>query len=97
MNFDRIMNKVKDEYPYCNEKKQTECTERLMNINPRLYLNIEEWLEDKPFSDIWIRNKYCIRAVLQLRKDNDFIDAILALDEYSQNASYEYRLWRQRR
>lgn len=96
MDINKLLCRVKVAYPLCNENKQLEFADRLMNVDERLLQNIEEWIAEKPLTDIWVRNKYCVRAVMQLRQDNDFIDAVLSLNDYAQNASNEYRLWRQR-
>lgn len=62
--------------------------------------NIVEWLETRPFSDIWIRDKYCLNAVLKIRGNPAsaiaIADAILALNAYAVDSSNEHLIWQKR-
>lgn len=96
MYYEKLLAKIKEKYPYYLVSEQIQLAEKLVNIDNELRTNIEEWADDKPLSEIWIRGKYCVRAVMQIRQDDDFIDAISALNEYVKKASNEYLIWRQR-
>ena len=62
--------------------------------------NIAEWIGSKPFSDIWIRDKYCLNAVLKIRGNPTsplaIADAILALNAYAENIANEHLIWQKR-
>ncbi|MCH5314740.1 MAG: hypothetical protein J1E81_02410 [Eubacterium sp.] len=96
MNDEKIIKRIKEQYPYYSKEKQKEYAKLLMSVDERLYQNVEEWVNDNSLSEIWIRGKYCVRAVMQIRQDDDFVDAVLALNEYAKKASNEYMIWRQR-
>lgn len=73
---------------------------RLVQCADILKPNIVEWLDSKPFSDIWIRDKYCLNAVLKIRGNPTspfaVADAILSLDAYAVNEENEHMLWQRR-
>ena len=73
--------------------KSDELADRLVHVNDLLKQNLLEWLEDKPLSDIWIDNKYCIGSILKLSGDTNFASALIALDDYAKDKSKEYVLW----
>lgn len=96
MNYEKVLAKIKEKYPYYYADKQAQLAEMLVNVNDNLKQNVEEWADDKPLSEIWVRGKYCVRAVMQIRQDDDFVDAISALNEYAEKSSNEYLIWRPR-
>lgn len=67
------------------------------NLDERLKLNLNEWIEGQNISDIWI-GKYCINAIMSIRGDNDFLGALEAMNTYLHNEEDGIRLiWRGRR
>ena len=75
-------------------------SEQLIKCVDILKPNISEWIESKPFSDIWVRDKYCLNAVLKIRGNPSsplaIADAILALNAYAENAQNEHLIWQKR-
>ena len=71
-----------------------------MNCVEALQPNISEWLEGKPFSDIYIRDKYCLNMVLKIRGNPasvyDIARAILALNAYAEDEKREFLIWEKR-
>lgn len=96
MDKQKILAKIKAQYPYYRAEKQLEYADQLCRVDENLLKNVEEWANGQSLSDIWIRQKYCVRSVLQLRQDSDFADAVLSLNEYAEDAAREYLIWRQR-
>lgn len=92
----QIFNKVLQVKPHLSVITANEYTEKLMAADERLIPNLIEWAQNKPLSDIWINDKYCIGAVLKFRGDSDFISAFMALNDYAADASNEKYLWRAR-
>lgn len=66
---------------------------RLLNVGNLLQLNLLEWLENKPLSDIWINEKYCIEGVMKMRGSKDFVSALISLDDYAKGIEKESVLW----
>ena len=96
MTRENILKKVLNVYPHYLVTKQNELADRLMSVEALLRPNIEEWLLNKPLSDIWVRDKYCVGAVMNIRQDDDFVSAIIALDDYLKDESAEQQLWQLR-
>ena len=96
MTRESIFKKVQVVYRHYLPEKQNEVTDRLMCVDKTLHQNIEEWLSDKPISDIWVRDKYCIGAVMNIRHDKDFVSAIIALDDYLKDENTEQHIWQMR-
>ncbi len=93
----KIYDKLMQSKPHLSVVMVDEIMQRLIDADERLKTNLYEWLNDKPLSDIWIHNKYCIGAVIKIRNDQDFVSAFLALDEYAKDIDKEPFLWQQRR
>lgn len=69
----------------------------IANTDCRLEQNVREWMEGMPISDVWV-NKYCINAIMDIRKDRDFLSALEAMNLYLQDPKLgELRIWRIRR
>ena len=67
------------------------------NTDCRLEKNVKEWLEGQTISDVWV-DKYCINAILAIRKDRDFLSALDAMNFYLKDPKAgELRIWRVRR
>lgn len=92
----QMLNKLLETKPHLSVAKANEIIDRLLKCDERLFVNIKEWMENENYSDIWIRDKYCIGALLKMRRDNDFVSAIIVLDEYAKDESKEFALWQVR-
>lgn len=92
----QMLNKLLETKPHLSVVKANEIIDRLLQCDERLFVNIKEWMENENYTDIWIRDKYCIGALLKMRRDNDFVSAIIALDEYAKDESKEFALWQVR-
>lgn len=65
--------------------------------DPRLEENVLQWIEGKTISDLWF-GKYSINAILELRRSQDFLDALDAMNLYLRDPKAgEARIWRARR
>ncbi len=66
---------------------------RLLKVDDLLQQNLLEWIENKPLSDIWVNEKYCIVGVMRMRGNKDFISALISLDDYAKGIEKESVLW----
>ena len=66
---------------------------KLLNVDDLLQQNLSEWLENKQLSDVWINEKYCIAGVMRMRGNNDFVSALISLDDYAKDKAKERDLW----
>lgn len=89
----KVFDKLLETNPEISVLKSDELADRLVHVNDLLKQNLLEWLEDKPLSDIWINNKYCIGSVLKLRGNANFVSALIALDDYAKDKSKESVFW----
>lgn len=71
--------------------------ERLLALGSPLNQNVEEWLNDRDFSEVLIRGKYSLTTVLALRDSRDIADALLSLESFRLTPETEFLLWRERR
>lgn len=92
----KIFLKVIYTKPHLSVSNANELLDRLLECDEVLSTNIQEWTENKTFSDIWVNDKYCINAVMEIRGSSDFLSAIIALDDYLKDESKEYALWQPR-
>ena len=95
-----IKRKLSDpQYRICDNAAER-ISAQLVNCADILKPNIAEWINSKPFSDIWIHDKYCINAVLKIRGNPTsslaIADAILALNAYAENTTNEHLIWQKR-
>ena len=75
----------------------TLAAELITSTDRRLEQNVLEWIHNQPISDIWV-DKYCINAILAIRGDGDFLDALEAMNLYLQDPRLgEMRIWRARK
>lgn len=85
---------------FLSQDAAIQISEKLLTCSNMLKPNITEWLETKPFSDIWVRDKYCLNAVLKIRGNPTSLlavaDAILALDAFAKEVSKEHLIWQKR-
>lgn len=85
---------------FINQNTAIQISDKLLTCDDTLKPNIVEWLKSKPFSDIWVRDKYCLNAVLKIRGNPTsplaIADAILALDAFAKDISKEHLIWQKR-
>lgn len=93
----KLMAKIKEEKPYLTSESAEKTAERLAQCEEFLACNVQQWLDGKELTDVWVRDKYCIGSVLFLRGNEDFISAFIALDDYAKDESTEAELWQVRR
>lgn len=91
-----LLLKIGDVKPNMILRDAKRIVDRLFECDEILMPNILEWAENKPISDIWVRDKYCVNAVMKMRGCNDFISAVIALDDYLKDESTEFALWQMR-
>ena len=75
---------------------QTELVRKLLTLSPELRPNLAEWACGLPLSEIPVREKYTVNAVLSIRGDNDVLSVLLDLDAYGKDPAQEFRLWRKK-
>ena len=94
----RIRGKLRQVYPYAGDEVIEDMATRMVNCVPELKQNLYEWEEGKALTDIYIRGKYSIAAVLCIRNemlsDMNFVDAFISLNRYAVDESDERFLWR---
>ena len=99
MNRQLIENKLRKHCPLATDAFITAAADALIDIDPPLRENVRQWIEDIPFTDIWIHERYCLRTVMALRHNKDILEALLALDRYARhpNSTTEHLLREVRR
>ena len=66
------------------------------DTDERLENNVAQWMEGEPLTDDWV-DKYCIGAILAIRGDTDFLDALRAMSRYIEDpVAGEHLIWRKR-
>lgn len=93
INRTKLISKINSTYDAIDAEKTAD---QLLNCCDDLLINVNEWVNDEPITDIWIKDKYCVGAVLKIRNDYDVIDAFLSLDQYARDDTNESLLWRKR-
>ncbi len=100
LNSESIKNKLFESNFGLSESFAENMSQRLLDCDDVLKPNIAEWLEGKPFSDIYIHDKYCLNMILKIRGNPtsalDTAKAILALNNYAADKEKEYQLWQKR-
>ena len=67
-----------------------------MDTDPRLEQNVAEWAQGQKISDLWI-GKYCVNAIMSIRGDKNFIDALDAMNLYlADEKAGVWKIWRTR-
>ena len=98
--FETIKRKLLESQHCISEPVAEKIASQLVCCDERLKLNIAEWIASKEFSDIWIRDKYCLNAVLKIRGNPSaplsIVDAILALNAYAKSEANEHLIWQLR-
>ena len=90
---EKIIEKIRSVYPALSPEAIENYAKRLMNAEEFLIQNLKEWLEEKDFTDIFVKDKYCLNMVMELNDTNDFITAFTALDNYAKDDSAESGIW----
>lgn len=81
-------------YKTMTENQRYVIVKRLLLCEDRLLPNLLEWTKNIPLSDIWVNDKYCVGAVMKIRKDDDFVAAFIVLDDYAKSSDSEPEIWR---
>ena len=89
-----VYSRAASDNPHLPVAAQQALAEKLLSLSPELLPNLSEWACGLPLSDIPVRGKYTVRAVLAVRNDRDIPSALLALDAYAKDPSQEFRVWR---
>jgi len=75
----------------------TRAQELLAQTDARLEANVRQWAQGEPVTDDWVGD-YCINAIMAIRGNRDFLDALDAMNLYlSDPAAGKLRIWRTRR
>lgn len=93
---EKIYKKITAERPALSADYADKLLDRILACNDKLAANVTEWVEDKELSDILINEKYCINSVLKIRGDNDFLSALIVLDDYLNDQTKEFAIWQPR-
>lgn len=88
----QLLEKIKKEHPNFLPSKQEELAERLTTVDEKLRPNIREWLNDQPLSDVYVNDRYCVRSVMKMYGDKNFVRAIILLDNYLKDSETEGKL-----
>ena len=80
-------------YNAMTEDQRAKTAERLLLCEDCLITNLVEWTKNMSVSDIWVNDKYCIGAVKKIRRDDDFVAAFIALDDYAKSPESEAEIW----
>lgn len=79
-----------------SERGATAMAERLLSIEGDLLDNVKEFALGRPLSDVLVRNKFCLRDVLEFRHSGDIPGCILDLAAYAEDPTKIYRVFRRR-
>lgn len=66
---------------------------RAANCEEELLPNLLQWLNNEPLTDIYINEKYCIGAVMKIRRSDEFMPSFIALDDYAKDPDSELSIW----
>lgn len=68
----------------------------LLTLDERLIPNLAQWVQGEEISDIFI-GQYCVKAVMEIRGDDDFLGALEALSLYARDEKAgTFEIWRRR-
>lgn len=71
--------------------------ELLVHTDARLEANVRQWAQGEAVTDDWV-GEYCINAIMAIRGNHDFLDALDAMNLYLRDpAAGQLRIWRTRR
>lgn len=85
---------IKDKYKLSDSDAEKQALNIIETTDRRLEENLLQWMNSEPISDLWI-GKYCINAIMSIRKDSDFISALEAMNLYlSDETAGVQKIWR---
>ncbi len=95
INRDKLAAKIQEAYPWTTDEAARARAERLIDrISDDLAVNVVEWIEGKEISDVWVGD-YCVKMVMEIRGDHQFLEAIEALVLYIEDEKAGLReIWR---
>jgi predicted house-cleaning noncanonical NTP pyrophosphatase (MazG superfamily) len=100
MNIDKaiIIEAIKSHNELVTDHYAEVMAEKIVNeLDERLEKNLVEWINDEEISDLWI-GTYCVNAIMAIRGDNNFLDALLTMNLYLQDEDKgTRRIWRGRK
>lgn len=98
MDINCVVDKVCRETPELDRTRAEEFVKAVFdNLDERLIPNVQEWIEGRELSDIWI-GKYCIGAIMSIHGDSDFLSALEAMNVYLHDEEKgTFLIWRGRR
>lgn len=77
-----LVEAIKKHIPLADDHYAEYMADRVINEgDDRLAQNLNEWIQGGPISDLWI-GEYCINAIMSIRGDEDFLDALLTMSLY---------------
>ena len=90
-----IIKAIRRDSPLIGDKAAAVLSDKTRETtDPRLEENVREWIEGKEISDLWV-GKYCINAIMSIRGDKDFIDALETMSIYLNDEKKGInRIWR---
>lgn len=82
---DELLILLKQKCPLLSDKYLREYTDMVVtSLDDRLWPNLVQWLNGEEVDDIWI-GQYCVNAIMEIRNDDDFLDALYSLNRYIEN------------
>lgn len=98
IDINKLSAKIQETYPWTTDETAKARAERLVkHISDNLAVNVVEWLEEKEISDIWVGD-YCVKMVMEIRGDHQFLEAIEALVLYDEDEKEGLReIWKTRK
>lgn len=98
ININKLSAKIQEAYPWTTDEAAKARAERLVkHISDNLAVNVVEWLEGKEISDVWVGD-YCVKMVMEIRGDHQFLEAIEALVLYDEDEKEGLReIWKTRK
>ena len=97
VDLEKLKAGIRAAYPMLREDGvQTAAEKILRETDERLLENLRQWCEGEEISDIWVGD-YCINAIMAIRGDRDFLDALDAMNLYLRDPDIGVRrIWRLR-
>ena len=97
-NRKEIIKRIKEKSPeLSNSYIENYYDDCIKQLDERLCQNLFEWLDNLQVSDIWI-GKYCVNAIMSIRNDSDFLNALQTMDIYLKDENKGISMiWRPKR
>ncbi|MBQ2955081.1 MAG: hypothetical protein IJE08_01325 [Clostridia bacterium] len=82
---DALAAALADRYPAFNAAWAERTADRLLStIDDRLEINVREWLEGRPLTDIWVRTShgrlFSVASLMEIQQNSDFVSALTNLN-----------------